>query len=134
MSSEKSYPMTRRSALKLMAAVGSAAAFNPAMSWGKSVKKQRQLWVTNAYGDDVHVFEVGSWKLLRHFVIGTNPHGISATADGRTVHINIEHIYSDDNGELIWIVIILNYEAKKIIYAYSFNLNGINYSYNYLRL
>jgi len=103
MSSEKSYPMTRRRALILMAAVGSAAAFNPAVSWGKSVKKQRQLWVTNAYGDDVHVFEVGSWKLLRHFVVGTNPHGISATADGRTVHINIEHIYSDDNGELIWI-------------------------------
>jgi DNA-binding beta-propeller fold protein YncE len=85
-----------------MAAMGTAAVFHPTMSWGNAVRTQRQLWVTNAYGDDVHVFEVGSWKLIRHFVVGQNPHGISATADGRIVHISIENISAGD-GELVWI-------------------------------
>jgi DNA-binding beta-propeller fold protein YncE len=52
---------------------------------------QRQLWVTNAFGDDVHVFEVGTWKLLKTIKVGPNPHGISATADGKTVHIALEN-------------------------------------------
>lgn len=64
--------------------------------------RQRQLWITNAYGDDVHIYEVGSWKLLRQSKVGLNPHGISATADGRTAHIAIENFRSDE-GELIWI-------------------------------
>lgn len=63
---------------------------------------QRQLWVTNAYGNDVHVFDVDSWKLIRHLEVGPNPHGISATADGRTVHIAIEN-FGGAEGELIWI-------------------------------
>ena len=45
---------------------------------------QRQLWITNAYGDDVQIYEVGTWKLVRQLKVGLNPHGISATADGRT--------------------------------------------------
>lgn len=65
-------------------------------------KRQRQLWITNAYGDDVHVYEVDSWKLVRQFQVGMNPHGISATADGRTVHIAIEDFRSEE-GELVWI-------------------------------
>lgn len=63
---------------------------------------QRQLWVTNAYGDDVHVFEVGTWKLLKTIKVGPNPHGISATADGRTVHIALEN-FGGKEGELLWI-------------------------------
>lgn len=63
---------------------------------------QRQLWVTNAYGNDVHVFEVGTWKLIRHIEVGPNPHGISATADGKTVHVAIEN-FGGPAGELIWI-------------------------------
>lgn len=69
---------------------------------GYSGEKQRQLWVTNAFGDDVHVFEVGTWKLLRTIKVGPNPHGISATADGRTVHIALEN-FGGKEGELIWV-------------------------------
>lgn len=63
---------------------------------------QRQLWVTNAYGDDVNVFEVGTWKLLKTIKVGPNPHGISATADGKTVHIALEN-FGGKEGELLWV-------------------------------
>ena len=63
---------------------------------------QRQLWVTNAFGDDVHVFEVGTWKLLKTIKVGPNPHGISATADGKTVHIALEN-FGGKEGELLWL-------------------------------
>ncbi len=67
-----------------------------------SAEKQRQVWITNAYGNDVHIYEVDSWKLLNHIKVGPNPRGISATADGRTVHIAIEN-FGGSEGELIWI-------------------------------
>jgi DNA-binding beta-propeller fold protein YncE len=67
-----------------------------------SAEKQRQLWVTNAYGNDVHIFNVDDWKLIRRIEVGPNPHGISATADGRTVHVAIEN-FGGDQGELVWI-------------------------------
>jgi len=67
-----------------------------------AAETQRQLWVTNAYGNDVHIFDVATFKLLRHIQVGPNPHGISATADGKTVHIAIENFGGAD-GELIWI-------------------------------
>src|SRR5687767_2316351 len=63
---------------------------------------QRQLWVTNAYGEDVHAFEVGTWKLLKTIKVGPNPHGISATADGKTVHIALEN-FGGKEGELLWL-------------------------------
>ncbi|MEX0586064.1 MAG: cytochrome D1 domain-containing protein [Pirellulales bacterium] len=63
---------------------------------------QRQLWITNAYGDDVHVYDLATFELVRHIEVGQNPHGISATADGRTVHVAIES-FKGNEGELIWI-------------------------------
>lgn len=63
---------------------------------------QRQLWITNAYGDDVHVYDVGTWELVRRIEVGLNPHGISATKDGKTVHVAIEN-FRGDAGELVWI-------------------------------
>ena len=63
---------------------------------------QRQLWVTNAYGDDIDVFEVGTWKPLKKIQVGPNPHGISATADGKTVHIALEN-FAAAEGELLWL-------------------------------
>ena len=64
--------------------------------------KQRQAWITNAYGNDVHIYDLATFKLVRRIEVGPNPHGISATADGKTVHIAIENL-GGDAGELIWI-------------------------------
>ncbi len=84
----------------VVAAVVLIPAVSPTVRAGDEF--QRQLWITNAYGDDVQIYEVGTWKLVRQLKVGLNPHGISATADGRTVHIAIENFRGPD-GELIWI-------------------------------
>jgi DNA-binding beta-propeller fold protein YncE len=65
-------------------------------------EKRQQLWVTNAYGDDVHVFDVGTLELVRRIEVGPNPHGISATADGSTVHIALED-FRKPAGQLLWL-------------------------------
>ena len=77
-------------------------AFAILLSSTNAADTQRQLWVTNAFGDDVHVFEVGTWKLLKTIKVGPNPHGISATADGKTVHIALEN-FGGKEGELLWL-------------------------------
>lgn len=64
--------------------------------------KQWQIWMASAYGDDIYVYEIGTFKLLKRITVGPNPHGLSATADGRTVHVALEH-FDDPVGELLWI-------------------------------
>ena len=88
------------SAHRLLVSICLIVLLPPALS--SAAEKQRQLWVTNAFGDDVHVFEVGTWKLLRTIKVGPNPHGISATADGKTVHIALENFLGKE-GELLWL-------------------------------
>src|SRR5437762_6523488 len=67
-----------------------------------AAEKQRQVWVTNSAGNDVHVFDVATLELVRRIEVGPNPHGISATADGKTVHIALEH-FRKERGELLWL-------------------------------
>lgn len=64
--------------------------------------KQWQVWIGSAYGDDLYVYEIGSFKLLKRLVVGPNPHGLSATADGRTVHVSLER-FEHPKGELVWV-------------------------------
>lgn len=91
-----------RSQFFAWACVGVALTLGSVSSVDAADEFQRQLWITNAYGDDVQIYEVGTWKLVRTLKVGLNPHGISATADGRTVHIAIEN-FRGPTGELIWI-------------------------------
>lgn len=67
-----------------------------------AAETQRQVWITNAFGNDVHIFDVATLQLVRRIEVGPNPHGISATADGRTVHIALEN-FGGPNGELLWL-------------------------------
>ena len=60
------------------------------------------LWINNNYGNDVHVYEIGTWKLVRRLALGENPNGISATRDQKTVHISLERL-GEPAGELLWI-------------------------------
>jgi len=70
--------------------------------WDHVPDKQWQVWLGSAYGDDMYVYELGSFKLLKRITVGPNPHGLSATADGRVVHVSLEH-FDDPVGELVWI-------------------------------
>lgn len=65
-------------------------------------QQQRQLWVTNSLGNDVHVYDLSTLELVRRLELGEEPHGISATADGRTVHIALEK-FKQPQGELLWV-------------------------------
>jgi DNA-binding beta-propeller fold protein YncE len=116
MSTFKANPPTRRGALGALCALSglltlslagcgrepAATSGAPAGAGQPAVEKpiqQRQLWITNAYGNDVHIYEVGTWKLLNHIVVGSHPHGISAKADGTEVAISLEV----PTGEMVWI-------------------------------
>lgn len=90
----------RLAAMFLLLAAAIAGLWVPAVS--KAAETQQQLWITNAYGDDVHVYDVATHELVRRIVVGPNPHGISATADGRTVHIALEN-FAGPSGELAWV-------------------------------
>lgn len=48
------------------------------------------LWQTNAGGDDIHVIDIRTGALSGRLVVGPEPHGLAATADGRTVFTTIE--------------------------------------------
>jgi hypothetical protein len=61
-----------------------------------------QLWQTNARGDDIHVFDVGSRRLTHRLVVGPEPHGIASPQDGRVVLVSLE-ANGRARGELLWI-------------------------------
>ena len=60
------------------------------------------LWQTSSEGDDIHVFDLESRKLVRRLVVGPEPHGIAAPADARVVYVTLE-ANDRPRGELLWI-------------------------------
>ena len=70
---------------------------------GMAAAGERQyLWQTNAYGNDVHVVEIPSHKVVKQIVVGPEPHGIAAPDDASVVYVAIE-AFKRPQGELIWI-------------------------------
>lgn len=94
--------MLFREKMKLAAVYAGLVGIVGGASGAATSDTTEQLWILNAEGDDIHVYEIGTWELIRHLKVGPNPHGISATADGRTVHIAIE-AEEEPAGELVWI-------------------------------
>ena len=63
---------------------------------------KQMLWVENAYGDDIHVIDVATQEIVKHLVVGDNPHGIAAAADASVVYVALEK-FKKPAGELLWI-------------------------------
>jgi hypothetical protein len=78
----------------LPASAGPAAEARPAA--------KAQLWQTSSEGDDIHVFDLDSRKLVQRLVVGPEPHGIAAPADAHVVYVTVE-ANGRDRGELLWI-------------------------------
>ena len=60
------------------------------------------LWQTNSLGDDVHIIDIETRKVIKQLVVGQNPQGIAAPDPADVVFITIEnkpHSY----GELLWV-------------------------------
>ena len=60
------------------------------------------LWVTNAYGNDVHVVDVSTHRVIKRVEVGPNPHGIAAPDDAHVIYIAIEN-FKSPVGELLWV-------------------------------
>lgn len=60
------------------------------------------LWQTNAGGDDIHLLDPGTGRQVGRLVVGPEPHGLAATADGRTLFATVE-ASGRPAGELVWI-------------------------------
>ena len=60
------------------------------------------LWQTNSEGNDIHVFDLESRRLVRRLVVGPQPHGIAAPADASVVYVALE-ANGRARGELLWI-------------------------------
>lgn len=61
-----------------------------------------ELWQANSRGDDVHVFDVATRRLLQRIVVGPEPHGLAAPRDGGVVYVALE-ANDRPRGELLWI-------------------------------
>ena len=60
------------------------------------------MWQTNSYGDDVHVIDVATQKVVGHIKVGPQPHGIAAPDDADVVFVAIENL-KGPLGELVWV-------------------------------
>lgn len=60
------------------------------------------LWQTNSEGNDIHVFDLDSRRLVRRLVVGPEPHGIGAPADARVIYVTLE-ANGRARGALLWI-------------------------------
>jgi len=60
------------------------------------------LWVTNASGNDVHVIDVATQKVVKRIEVGRNPHGIAVPDDASVVFIALEDFQSPA-GKLLWV-------------------------------
>ena len=63
---------------------------------------KQMLWVTNSKGNDVHVIDVATHKLVKRIEVGPEPHGIAAPDDAHVVYLAIEAM-KKPTGELVWV-------------------------------
>jgi YVTN family beta-propeller protein len=61
----------------------------------------QKLYVANSAGNDLHVIDTRTNKVIKRVEVGPQPHGLAATADGRRLFITIENTDGDE-GELLW--------------------------------
>ena len=59
--------------------------------FSESVAADKQfLWVTNSRGNDVHVIDVATHKVVHRIEVGPEPHGIAAPDDAHVVYLAID--------------------------------------------
>src|SRR5262245_18777473 len=61
----------------------------------------QKLYVANSAGNDLHVIDTATNKVIKRVEVGPQPHGLVATKDGRQLFLTIENTDGDE-GELVW--------------------------------
>lgn len=60
-----------------------------------------KLYVANSAGNDIHVIDTSTNRVIQRVEVGPQPHGLAATAAGDRMFITIENT-GGDAGELLW--------------------------------
>jgi YVTN family beta-propeller protein len=60
-----------------------------------------KLYVANSAGNDLHVIDTATNKVINRVEVGPQPHGLVATRDGRQLFLTIENTAGEE-GELVW--------------------------------
>ncbi len=60
-----------------------------------------KLYVANSAGNDIHVIDTATNKVIKRIEVGPQPHGLISTADGSQLFLTIENT-AGEQGELVW--------------------------------
>jgi YVTN family beta-propeller protein len=60
-----------------------------------------KLYVANSAGNDIHVIDTATNRVIKRIEVGPEPHGLVATAGGDRIFITIENT-KGERGELLW--------------------------------
>jgi YVTN family beta-propeller protein len=62
---------------------------------------KEKLYVANSLGNDIHIIDTATNKVIKRVEVGPEPHGLVATPDGRQIFLTIENTKGEE-GELLW--------------------------------
>ena len=60
----------------------------------------QKLYVANSFGNDIHIIDTATNKVIKRVEVGPQPHGLVATANGAQIFLTIENTAGDE-GELL---------------------------------
>jgi YVTN family beta-propeller protein len=61
----------------------------------------QKLYVANSAGNDLHVIDTATNKVIKRVEVGPQPHGLVATRDGKQLFLTIENGEGEE-GEFVW--------------------------------
>ena len=61
----------------------------------------QKLYVANSAGNDLHIIDTATNKVIKRVEVGPQPHGLVATRDGKQLFLTIENT-EGEQGELVW--------------------------------
>ena len=67
-----------------------------------TVQATPYLWQTNSYGNDIHIYNLNTFELVRRLEVGAHPHGIAVPDDKSVFYVSLER-HGQPHGELLWI-------------------------------
>ncbi len=73
----------------------------------------QKLYVANSAGNDLHIIDPATNKVIKRVEVGPQPHGLVATQDGRQLFLTVENGESDE-GELVWFDPITDSVTKRM--------------------
>lgn len=66
-----------------------------------AVNPAQKLYVLNSGGNDLHIIDPATNKVIKRVEVGPEPHGIASTHDGGQLFLTLENSNGDE-GELLW--------------------------------